>query len=121
MWLQVILHPNPQMHLRKKFLIWAEWRQLGSTAHYDLSFRIHYFVISENDVQIHDLGWFKSTNESISTNPRHGHRYTVNPPSPRLKSICLRKEENSRLHELLPSSQATELAQHRITSTNFDV
>lgn len=42
-------------------------------------------------------------------------------PSACLKSIHLRKEEKSKLPELLTSSQAIEWAQHRVTSTNSDI
>lgn len=64
-------------------------------------------------VQNNDLDWFSSLMKSIWTKPKLG----VLPPAHVYKAFL--REERSKLIELLTSLQATEWAQHRITSTNL--
>ncbi len=87
-------YTEPSNTLKEKVLFWGEDQFLfHSTAHFWVQFLSSPFSDFSADVQIHDLGWFKSSvisNESTSTNPRHGHSYTVN-PQPWSKKHSLKK------------------------------
>lgn len=83
-WLQVKLHWILKLIKGKRSCFFFPWAN-SLFVHqliFEFSLWIHKFCDFRAVVQIHDLGWYKSTvisSNSTSINPRHEHRYTVNP------------------------------------------
>lgn len=120
MWLQVKLHWTlKHTKGRGPFLVEGTSSCLVPQLINEFSSWIQYFVVSV--LMCKFMTWV-GVSQTKGLRPTRGmDTGTQWNPSPCLKGFIYERRGKSKLPELLPSSQATELAQHWITRTNSDI